>query len=195
MPVGAGYSREEDGRAVRKARAGDRGAFRELVERHKRLVFHVALRMTGNPDTAADLSQDVFVKAFESLRKLKDSASFRSWLISIAVNRCHDYLKDIRRGVGSIEDESVFDQSLFSGSIVNPGEGADRAELGRSLEKALGILRPIYREAVILKDVEELSYEEMKEITGVSIVNLKIRVVRGRAALREILKQWNVRQG
>lgn len=194
MALKVPYDKTADARLVKAVRRGDTGAFGALVEQHKGLVFRIALRMTGNPDTAGDLAQDVFVNAFESLRRLKDDGSFRSWLISIAINRCRDWHKDIRRNVAGMEDAGIYDQdaSLFSGSIVNPYEGAILAELGGTLERALRLLRPIYREAVMLKDVEGMSYEEMAGVTGVNVPNLKIRVVRGRGALREILREWKV---
>lgn len=196
MPVGANNAvdlKEDDALLVRRTHSGDDRAFDALVDRHRAMVFRIILRMTGSSDVASDLGQQSFLLAFASLHKLRERASFKSWLASIAVNCCRDYQKDLRRNVVGMDDESVIESSPYAARIAGPEEGAARAELRGHLERALALLRPIYREAIVLRDVEGFSFEEIERITGANQANLKMRVARARIAMRETLLSWGVR--
>lgn len=186
-------AREGDARLVRRTLAGDATSFDRLVDRHHAMVYRIALRWTGRDDIAADLGQQAFLLAFESLVRLKEHGSFRSWVASIVVNCCRDWQKDLRRNVEGMEDDTVIESSPYAARIAGPQEGAERAELRGNLERALALLRPIYREAIILKDVEGFSFEEMERIAGTNQANLKMRVARARVAMRETLLSWGVR--
>jgi RNA polymerase sigma-70 factor (ECF subfamily) len=186
-------ARELDALLVRRTLAGETSAFNDLVDRHAAMVHRIVLRMTGSADVAADLGQQAFIMAFESVSRLKEHASFRSWLASIAVNCCRDWLKDLRRQTGQIDENAVIESSPYAARLAGPHECAELSELRRHLERALSLLRPIYREAVILKDIEGFSFEEMEKIIGLEQASIKQRVARARIALRETLLSWGVR--
>lgn len=174
-----------DARVVALVRAGDRDAYRILVRRYQDVLYRHALRMTGSPDVAADLTQAALVKAYTHLRRCRDPERFGAWLFRILANGCKDYLKSRRRQDVSL-DEGL---PLRAGAGADPLANLERAELARLLERALGRLPEPQREAFLLKHVEGRSYEEIAELVGVSVPALKMRVHRAREMLKAILEK------
>jgi RNA polymerase sigma-70 factor (ECF subfamily) len=176
-----------DRRAVAAVLAGDRQAFRPLVERHQRGVYNVIYRLVHSSADAEDLAQQAFVSAFDALGSFKLDARFSSWIYRIAVNLAKDHLKSRRRGeLPSAEEPS---EALFAGRVPSPDEPAVSHERNQLLQSALAALSYKDREVLVLKDIEELPYEEMRTILRRPITGLKIRVVRARARLREELER------
>jgi len=174
-----------DGRVVALVRAGDREAYRILVRRYQDVLYRYALRMTGSPDAAADLTQAAFVKGYTHLRRCRDPDRFGAWLFRILANGCKDYLKSRRRQDVSL-DEGL---PLHAGPGADPLANLERAELARLLGRALGRLPEPQREAFLLKHVEGRSYEEIAELVGVSVPALKMRVHRAREMLKAMLEK------
>jgi len=184
---------DEDIRALERVRAGDRDAFRSLVERHQEAVYSFVLRLVRNPDVAEELAQESFVRAFASLQSFRSAARFRTWLIQIALN----LVRDRRRATGrrpvlvSLDEVKQHaersDASVHAGTSLDPELRLAHEELISRLESALGSLPHEYREVFVLKHVEGLAYEEIATITGVSIGALKVRAHRARIRLREWL--------
>jgi RNA polymerase sigma-70 factor (ECF subfamily) len=177
---------QADRRSVIAVLSGDRQAFRSLVERHQRGVYNVIRRLVHNTADAEDLAQQAFVSAFDALGSFRVDARFSSWLYRIAVNLAKDHLKSRRRDEVPTEDSEPA-QALFSGSLPSPDEPATSTERNRLLQDALASLTYKDREVLVLKDIEELSYEEMREILHRPITAMKIRVVRARARLKSEL--------
>jgi RNA polymerase sigma-70 factor (ECF subfamily) len=175
---------------IRKCLNGDADTYSVLVDRYKKMIYNVAYRMVGDEDTAKDLAQESFISAYNGLSQFRFGAKFSSWLYSIALNKCRDYLKLSKETVSTDEISGI-----MSDSGISP-EGAAAAEQSKDmLQRALHSLPVEYREVLILKHVEELDYKEIAAITGMSIAALKVRAHRGREMLKKVLEAAGVNHG
>jgi len=185
-PVPSAVDREEQ-TIIARCLAGDADAFRPLVQRYQRLVFSVALRMLGGRAEAEDVAQQAFVDAFDALERFRAEGrahAFSTWLVRIAVNRAKDVLKSKRWSEEPLDREVGGGEASFAHDPPTPEAHALREEQVRRLERALQRVPIKYREVLILKDVEELPYDEIHAILRLPITTLKIRVVRARHAAR-----------
>lgn len=172
-----------DAELVGRILRGERELYAVLVGRYQDALFRHAAGMVGDPDAAADLVQDSFVKAYTRLDTCQDPERFPAWLFRILRNRCKDWLKNRRQHTVSLVDEA---HAAPVGD--DPVRRLERTELGRVVEAALARLPEAQREAFLLKHVEGRSYEEMADMLDTGISALKMRVMRAREALQEILK-------
>jgi RNA polymerase sigma-70 factor (ECF subfamily) len=182
---------EEEESLIARCLKGDVEAFRPLVQRYQRLAFSVALRMLGSRADAEDIAQQAFVDAFNALERFDGEGrhhAFSTWLLRIAVNRSKDILKSKRRTEQPLEHDVGGGEAAFAYDPSTPEANAAGDERRATLEAALLLLPTKYREVLVLKDAEELSYEEIRSILQLPITTLKIRVVRARAMLREIIE-------
>ena len=170
----------DDRTLVRWTLKGDRKAFEELVDRYQRPVFNVALRMVSNTDDAADLSQTVFVKAYEKLRSYNERYKFYSWLYKIAINASINFLEQQKKR------DLLGDKELEANSLVD--EEFEARERVEKLEDAILLLRPDYRIVIILKHFQDLSYEEIGIILEIPEKTVKSRLFTARGMLRKILE-------
>jgi RNA polymerase sigma-70 factor (ECF subfamily) len=172
-----------DAMLVRAALAGDSTAFAALVDRHARVCIRYATRMLGNEQDAEDAAQEAFIRAHGALERFDGSVAFRTWLMTILINRCRTALEVRRR----IDDRSTL---LNDETTPAAAAGSDnQIALRHSIEHALERIDPQQREAFLLKHVEELSYDEMAVVTGAGVSALKMRVQRACAHLRELLEE------
>ncbi|HEU0016182.1 MAG TPA: RNA polymerase sigma factor [Longimicrobium sp.] len=171
-----------DAELVRRVLAGQRAAYEDLVRRYQETLFRHAYGMVGDGDVAADLVQDSLVKAYTRLDTC-DPERFAAWLFRIMRNRCKDWLKSRRR-----RDVPLLDEAHAAPVGDDPGRTLERAELGGAVAEALARLPESQREAFLLKHVDGRSYEEMAEMLDAGISALKMRVMRAREALQEMLK-------
>lgn len=181
---------EEELRLVVRCVMGEAEAFRPLVLRYQRMAFSVALRMLGGRADAEDIVQQAFVDAFNALERFRGEGrahAFSTWLLRIVINRSKDVLKSKRRTEQSLESDVTGGDALFAHTPVDPEANVAGGQRRQRLEAALLSIPAKYREVLILKDIEELSYEEIRAILRLPITTLKIRVVRARARLRELL--------
>ena len=182
----------EEQASIARCLAGDPEAFRPLVQRYQRLVFSVALRMVGARAEADDVAQQAFVDAYNALDRFRGEGrahAFSTWVVRIAVNRAKDVLKSKRWSEQPLDIEAGDGAGSVAQVGPDPEAQALRGEDVRRLERALGRLPLKYREVLILKDVEELAYEQIREILRLPITTLKIRVVRGRAMMQKLLTE------
>jgi RNA polymerase sigma-70 factor (ECF subfamily) len=182
---------EEEQALIDRCLAGETESFRPLVQRYQRVAFSVALRMLGTRADAEDVSQQAFVDAFAALDRFSGegrSNAFSTWLLRIVINRSKDILKSKKRTEAPLETDVSGDAAMFSHGPVNPETSLGQSEQRRLLEQALLRVPPKYREILVLKDVEDLSYEEIRSVLGLPITTLKIRVVRARAMMRAELE-------
>jgi len=164
--------------------AGDVEAFSGLVRRHEDACIRFAVRMLGSRADADDALQSAFMRAFRGLRSCREPDRFGGWLYQIVVNECRTYAsRQRRRELRFTPATNAIERAVAPGS--EPEEDAD---IGGHIENALGMLPADQREAFLLKHVEEMSYEEMREMTGVSISALKMRVKRACDGLRDLLE-------
>lgn len=181
------------GGLVAAARRGDVAAFNALVQQHQRQVYNLCYRTLGNAEDAADATQEAFFRAYRGIGSFRgEPDGFRGWLLRIAVNACYDDLRRHKRRPTASLDEPLPGTELPSGEgLPDPQAGPEQralaAETSRSIEAALARLSVEQRLAVVLCDVQGLSYEEAARAMGVELGTVRSRLSRGRAALRESL--------
>ncbi len=185
----------EESALIARCVAGEVEAFRPLVHRYQRLVFSVALRMLGSRADAEDITQQAFVDAFNALERFRGEGrrhAFSTWILRIAVNRSKDVLKSKRRTEQPLVRDVRGGEAAFSFEAPTPEAHASSGERRERLEAALVQLPTQYREVLVLRDAEELSYEEIRSVLQLPITTLKIRVVRARAMLRALIERVGV---
>ena len=173
----------------------DRKIFDELVHRYHRQAYNVAYRMTGNHTDAEDLTQDTFLKAYRFFRKYKRSMPFDNWLYRIMSNTFVDrlrrrpkvHMRSLDEPIQHEEGETVLD---LPDVTDGPEAIALSRELDAEMQSVLNTLPKDFRLAVVLSDIEGLSYEEISEVTNCSVGTVRSRLHRGRKLLRERLKPY-----
>jgi RNA polymerase sigma-70 factor (ECF subfamily) len=174
-----------DGEIICRMRAGDTGAFADLVRRHQDRVYGMALRTTGKPEDAEDLAQEVFLSVFRGLEGFKGDAQFTTWLYRIAWNRCADWLRRNRKpGRRTTQLEEADD--LVDGR-TDPAAEVIGEEDRRRLRRALDGLDDRYRSVVELSCIQSLSYAEVGAALGLPVKTVETRLYRARKLLREQL--------
>ena len=172
---------------VALAVGGDRSAFARLMEHYQSACYGLAWRLLGDPDQAADATQDAFIHAYNALRGYRGGI-FRSWLMRITANASYDILRRAqRRPTSTLPDPEEGHAELPDIGAVNPFDEAQKSELYRYLEVALRQLPEDQRVAVVLCDVYGMGYGEVASMTSSPIGTVKSRIHRGRLRLREIL--------
>lgn len=181
---------DSDAALMARVQAGDLDAFEPLVRRYERRLFGYFLNLVGDSATAADLAQETFVRVYRAAGRYQESGRFEFWLFRIASNlvRSRNRRPDQRLPHVPLEDAPAGAIELAaSGREARPDEATWRAELRDALGKALPRLPLVFREAVLLRDVEGRSYREIAELLGVEEGTVKSRAHRGRKHLRELL--------
>ena len=180
---------------VQAAKAGDVGAFEDLVRRYDRNVFRIAQHITQNREDAEDVVQDAFLKAYGNLAQFQGQSKFYTWLVRIVVNEALMKLRRRRpeRMVSLDEDVKTEDDSVpreVADWSPNPEQLYSQSELHDILSRTIQGLPPSFRTVFVLRDVEGLSTEETAEALGLSIPAVKSRLLRARLQLRERLSRF-----
>lgn len=181
---------DSDAALMARVQAGDLDAFEPLVRRYERRLFGYFLNLVEDPATAADLAQETFVRVYRAAGRYRESGRFESWLFRIAANlvRSRQRRPDQRVPHLSLEEAPAGARELaVGGREGRPDEATWRAEVRDALTRALPRLPFVFREAVLLRDVEGRSYREIAEMLGVEEGTVKSRAHRGRKHLRELL--------
>ena len=189
---------ETDINLVKLARNGDRMAFQKLVERYQRRIFGLCYGMVRNPDDAMDLVQETFVKVFKNLDRFEGQSSFYTWAYRIATNVSIDFLRKQKRqrtvdyDDAILRDDDVEDVgSLLPSRLgVNPAKVYGRRELLEKIEEALGTLSDHHRQAILLREVEGLSYQEIADVMEVSIGTVMSRLHHARKNMQKHLAEY-----
>ncbi len=165
-------------------------AYEILVKRFKDPLTNYVYRFLGDRDVCVDIVQDTMIKFYLHKDSYKSFAKFSTWIYTIAGNLARNELKRRkRRTIFSLnQDDDDKKIQIEDSSIISPERATDSEIKGEIIQKALLKVKPVYREVVILRDIEGLSYEEIAEITGLSIGTVKSRINRGRKHLQELLK-------
>ncbi|HZB00663.1 MAG TPA: sigma-70 family RNA polymerase sigma factor [Actinomycetota bacterium] len=177
---------ETDEDLVRRFQDGsDAGALDTLVERHQSRVYNLCLRVLGDPDEAADASQDAFVSAIRKLHTFRGEAAFTTWLHRVTVNTCYDSLRRKRRRplLHVLDDEG---EERPDPAPPVP-DHAERVGLSIDVERALRTVPDEFRVVLVMADVEDLPYDRIADILQIPVGTVKSRVFRGRAALGRAL--------
>jgi RNA polymerase sigma-70 factor (ECF subfamily) len=175
-----------DARLVEQALAGSQDAYRTLVDRHSRAVLTLVSRMVRDQGVAEELAQDAFVKAFAALWSFDPSYKFSNWVLRIAHNVAIDHLRRARPAVVSIDDDSSgrdLADVLADGREPSAFDLAVRRAFRDDLEAALARLRPEFRRLVVMRYLEDMSYEDIAEVVGLPLGTVKSHLHRARAAL------------
>ena len=192
--------RDDEDQLIARSQRGDVNAFNELILHYQQTTYGVVYRMIGNADIAADVTQDTFIAAFRAIQSFRGGSSFRAWLLRIASNlACDHWRRTQRHAVESLEmltdeDEphaaSDLSALMESGQEANPEEYVLSLELQDLIQRGLEILPLDQRAAVVLCDIEGLSYEEISITTQSNMGTVRSRIARGRARLRHYLEQY-----
>jgi len=181
-----------DQELVKRSLKGDEGAFNELIDRYKRGIYTVIVRMVRDNETANDLSQETFIKLYRSLSSYNPDYKFSSWLFKIANNLTIDHLRKNRQKIYSLDAPIEADEDEITVQIASPGENAlDRVEsleLGEKIKEAIMELPVEYRRVIVLRHIEDMSYEEIVEVTDLPLGTVKTLLFRGRRILRKKLR-------
>ena len=193
---GAAQTRmSQDADLVARCRQGDRGAWEHLVRSHTRLVYSACYRFTNHSEESRDLTQEIFLRVFRSLHTYDARAGgFRTWLLRLTRNLLIDHYRRTKKHQAL---DPLEDQILVLEATPSSGGRADRVllrrEAGEALQAGLQRLSPELREAVILRDIEELQYKEIAEVLRIPEGTVKSRINRGRSELGKQLRSLGVR--
>lgn len=176
----------DDRELVGRARRGDQEAFSQLIVQYQVPLYNMALRMVGGHEDAADITQEAFLRAWSKIRTLRE-APFKSWLFQIAANLCYDHFRRGRR-YGEMPEEDHQARIVPLGLVApDPQERAEINERHRLVRQAIGALEHDLRMAIILRDVNGLSYDEIAHVLRVPLGTVKSRIARARGAVQEAL--------
>lgn len=177
---------------ARRHRYGDDSAFEEVYRQYSPLVYNLCLRMVRHPQEAEDLAQDVFLRIHRHLGKFDGRSALKTWIYRVTLNYCRSQLGrkkwSIRRAMRSIAGEDEESGVQLEETGRSPEERAVASDQGRFVLAALDEVKPTFREAVILRDLEGLSYDEIAEVLKIRIGTVRSRISRGRRQLREVLE-------
>ncbi len=189
--------RRPETRLISRLRARELAAFEELVAQFERPVYALCFRLLGDAEEARDAAQETFLKVYRGLGSFRGEAGLKTWIYRIAINQAMNQQRwwrrrhreetislDIARGPS---DMTI--GNLLPGRDASPEAQAISSERERSIMRALGEIKQEYRIALILREIEELSYEEIAEAIGISIGTVKSRIARGREELRRRVKE------
>ena len=199
-PVEVSPEVEEELQLITRARAGDTGAFSQLISRYEGKIFRLAMNITQNREDAEDVLQEAFIKAYQHLDQFQGNSRFYTWAVRIAVNqalmklrkRRSDRTVSLDERIDTGEDTMVREIAAWD---PDPEEQFSRDELHGILTEAIDGLEPIYRTVFNLRDVDGLSTEETAEALDLSIPAVKSRLLRARLQLRDKLTRFFKRKG
>lgn len=191
--------REDEAQIIARSQGGDISAFNQLVLYYQQTVYNVVLRMLGDPEVAADITQDTFIAALRAIASFRPGSSFRAWILRIASNQACDHWRRTHRhaqeSLDSLTDEdephasSLLNTLVATGTEVNPEASLLTRELQEVIARGLQILPLEQRVAIVLCDMQGMSYEEIAQTTQTTLGTVRSRIARGRGRLRDYLCQ------
>jgi RNA polymerase sigma-70 factor (ECF subfamily) len=183
---------DQDQSIIARCLGGDETAWEELVRVHTRHVYGLCFRFTSSGSEAQDLTQEVFLRVFRTLRSFRAAeGSFNTWLSRVARNLLIDHYRRTRqeRATDSIEEQLPMMESIGAGASVRPDQALAGREASEILNATLQRLSPELREAVILRDLQEMEYREIAQVLEIPEGTVKSRINRGRAELARLLRK------
>ena len=183
---------DEESRLVKAAANGSESAFEALVTENQKLVYNVALKLTGNSEDALDVSQETFLKAYRNLSAFRFESRFSAWLYRLAYNASMDLLKKRRSTVSlTAEDEEGEERELaITDEAPTPEESLEREEMRRAVREAVARLPEDKREIIVMREFSGMSYSDIAGALGIEEGTVKSRISRARTALAEILSEY-----
>lgn len=191
-------TREQEREIIDRVLSGDTEAFEALVLEHQNKVYSLALRMVGNEEDARDMAQEAFIRAFSSLTGFRGDSKFSVWLYRLTSNICIDFLRS-RAKKRTVSMTWTDDEGDDAGELEIPDERFspegqfDRASIRESVHRGLDSLSPQYREILVLREINGLSYEEIGRVLGIEEGTVKSRIFRARKKLCDfLLREGNI---
>lgn len=191
------YNSPEISSLIIRCQGGDRLAFDELVSRYQRYVFNLIYQHLGNVDEIDDVAQEVFLRVYKFIRKYRGNASLESWLYKIVLNYCRTHARrksNLSRlivspaPIGHDESRSFELLDILPDTAIDPAKSTEQRLIVEDIMAAVRSLPEIYRNILIMREVNELSYEEIADILGISIGTVKSRISRARDLVRQKVK-------
>ena len=175
---------------IKKAQKGDSNAFGELIMAYEKFVFNVACKMFSNPEDAEDIAQDVLIKAYKNIDKFDFNSSFSTWLYRITTNTCIDEMRK-RKGKETYSIDEEDEESGLSLQIKDTSPDAEETviqqETVSEVRRAIDKLSEEHKTVIILRDLQDLSYEEVADTLGINVGTVKSRLARARKNLKDII--------
>jgi RNA polymerase sigma-70 factor (ECF subfamily) len=187
----------DDAVLVQQCRQGDSAATERLIRKYQNRIYNAILRICANPDDAAELTQDTFVKVIENINKFEGRSSFYTWAFRIGVNLTLNYCqRNVKLGLQSLDaedsddsdDKGVLKKFLTDDSLPDPAVVIENKELCRIVVKALMKLDDAQRAVIVLRDIEGMNYAQIAEVLDTELGTVRSRLSRARTNLREIME-------
>lgn len=184
-------TQEEELKLVKRAAEGDEGAFEKLFSENQKLIYNVALKITGNPDDAEDVAQEAFIKAYRNLASFRGESRFSGWLYRLCYNAAMDHIRKTRDpNLSSLTADDGSDAEIdVADPAPTPEESAERKETQRIVREAVAQLDEDKREILVMREFSGMSYTAIADALGIEEGTVKSRLSRARLALAEILRQ------
>lgn len=182
-----------DWELIQAFKQGNEEVFEEIVRRYQKKVYNTTYRMTGNPEDANDLAQEVFIRVYRNLERFQGKSSFSTWLFTIATNICRDEMRKRHRRVAvqSLSEPIHMEDGDLEREIADESMTPEILSLNRELhdeiQAVIDELPAEQKEVIVLRELQEFSYEEIAEIAGVSLGTVKSRISRARMNMRKSL--------
>ena len=179
---------------VQTAVAGREASFEELVRRYQRPIAAYVYRMVGDYDSALDLTQEVFIKVYNSLARYRSEFKFSTWIYKIAHNAAIDHLRRhaVREQALTCSVDGERREVVIESRRLTPEQESERKERRSEIESVVQLLQASYRELIVLRHSHDLSYDEIAEVTGLPLGTVKNRLFRAREAMRDLLVQRGI---
>jgi RNA polymerase sigma-70 factor (ECF subfamily) len=193
-----GEDETEEAQFVARLVARDESAFNELVIAYERRVFALVFRMIGRREEAEDLAQEVFVQVFKAIDQFRGESKLSTWIFRIAVNLCKNRAKYLSRRKSNEQDDVHEMAERMAGEagkgvtvagVERPDEMLEGVQLERIVKRAIEGVDPDFRHVLVLRDVEDMSYDEIAKITGLPEGTVKSRIFRARAQLKALVEK------
>jgi RNA polymerase sigma-70 factor, ECF subfamily len=181
---------------VERCLQGDDAAWEAIVNSYGRRIYNLSYRYTSRRDEAEDLTQDIFIRVYQNLKSFRsDAGSFQSWVLKIGRNLIIDHYRQTRRFQQSGGSEELEAMSIEDDKVLSPQRVAEQAEASRFLRDGLQSLSPELKEAIILRDLEGMAYQEIAGLLGIPEGTVKSRINRGRLELAKLLMKRRTQIG
>jgi RNA polymerase sigma-70 factor (ECF subfamily) len=181
---------------VERCLRGDDSAWEGIVNAYTRRVYNLGYRYTGRSDEAEDLTQEIFIKVYQNLKSYRaDAGSFQNWVLKVGRNLIIDHYRQTRRFQPSAGSEEMETMNLSDEKTPNPHRVAEQSESARFLREALQKLSPELKEAIILRDLEGMAYQEIAELLTIPEGTVKSRINRARLELAKFLSKRRAQMG